>query len=108
MFNYSAELCTEATNRLQLHEQTLKLSDNELDNCGKMSIKDTIRESHLTENRIMNYIYELNNKVNKLEINSLVSIPFISKSLNIPEEIIIFTLQKNGIELTTVEEEDGN
>ncbi len=105
-YHTSSELGIEVTNRLQLQEENMRADECQLDNCGKMSFNDSLKEVHLTEKRIMNFINELSNKVTEVGINPLVSIPFISKRLNIPEEVIILTLKSNGVELTTVEEED--
>lgn len=105
-YHTSSELGIEAANRLQLQEERIRKDEYQLDNCGKMSLHDSLKELHLTERRVMNFIESLYSKFTETRSDSLVSIPFMSKKLNIPEDIITTILQKNGLELTTVEEED--
>ena len=105
-YHTSSELGVEASNRLQLQEERIRKDIDSFDNCGKISLHDSLRELHLTEKRIMNFIYDLHTKINEVGMSPLVSIPFISKSLNVPEDMVMTILQKNGLELTTVEEED--
>lgn len=104
-YHTSSELGVDIAQRLQLQEDELTKKDNALDNCGKMSPQDSLREFYLTENRVINFINELLNKVTEVKINPLVSISFMSKNLNISEDIIVFILKKNGLEITTVEED---
>ncbi len=99
------ELGIEASNRLQLQEDRIRKDNDSLDNCGSMSLNDSIRDCNLVEKRVMNFIDNLYNKITEVGMSSLVSIPFISRSLNMPEKLVMTILQKNGLELTTVEEE---
>lgn len=105
-YHTSSELGVEAANRLQIQEEGIRADEYQLDNCGKMSLHDSIKELHLTEKRVMNFIEALYSKFTETGTDSLVSIPSISKKLNIPEDIITTILQKNGLELTMVEEEE--
>ncbi len=104
-YHTPSELGVEASYRLQLQEDRIRKDNDSLDNCGSMSLHDSIRDCNLVEMRVMNFIANLYNKITEAGMSSLVSIPFISKSLNMPEKLVIAILQKNGLELTTVEEE---
>lgn len=106
-YHTSSELGVEASRRLQSQDDRIRNGNSTLDNCGNMSLHDSLKEMPLVEKRVMSFINELYTKfTEKTETDSLISIPFISKSLNIPEELIMSILQKNGLELTTVEEEN--
>ncbi len=89
----STELGIEASHRLQNLNDTILLNNSKLNNCGKMSAKDQIKEFPLVQSRVLNYI---NSLIGKKEIISTLQ---ISTTLNIPENIIIKILKDNRFEL---------
>lgn len=105
-YHTSSELGIEATERLQRQNDRILLNNNKLDNCGKMSLNDAMKEIYLTENRVMDFLSELNQKVTELNMSPIVSVPFISSSLNIPEDMVKEILRKNNIDMFEVEEEE--
>ena len=105
-YHTSSELGVEASNRLKSQEESIRNDNDSLDNCGSMSVCDSVKQFPLVEKRVMSFIDDLYNKITEVGMSPLVSIPFISKSLNMPEKLVMTILQKNGLELTTIEEED--
>lgn len=100
-YHESAQLGMEVSNRLDHLERRMTIQDNKLGNNGSMSYNDCLMHVlPLTEKRVMDYINLLIGKEN------VVAIPLICKTLNIPEEILVEILQKNGIELFCESDED--
>lgn len=99
-YHISSELGVEVSHRLQLQGNRIIKNNNKLDNCGKMSIHDSVIDFPLTERRVVTYIDTLIGK------EGLVSTQVIADVLNIPKDTIEYILAKNGFELTTATEEE--
>lgn len=95
----SVEMCIDASNRLNLLTKSISEHDNELDNCGNLSHSQRMLDLKRAERRVLEYVNTLIGK------ESVISIPQLSRTLLLAEDVITVILEKNGMDV--YEGEDG-
>lgn len=96
----SVEMCTDASHRMNLLTKTIDKHNNELDNCGNLSHTQRMLDLKRAEKRVLEYVNILIGK------ESSISIPQLSKTLLLAEDVITIILEKNGMDIYEGEEEE--
>lgn len=96
----SVNMCIDASNRLNLFAETIDKHNNELDNCGNLSHTQRMLDLKRAEKRVLEYVNTLIGK------ESSISIPHLSRTLLLAEDVITVILERNGMNVYEGEDEE--